>query len=385
MSRILVIADDLTGAAEIAGIGARFGRPAHLLREPPTNESIADGLTALDTDSRSKSPARAAAIVEQFIAAVRFDQFDLIYKKTDSVLRGPVRAEIETMLRLLNRRAALLVPQNPSRGRTIDAGGTYRVGGVPLNQTEFANDPDRPAKTADVVQLVGNDVAYLAVKPHADWKGITIGTAETAQGIRRWADNVDSSILPAGGADFFAAILESRGLLLQSQSEATVNPGTKLFVNGSASAYSGKMADRAAASGIPIFRMPDALFFGGAAKSKTAFAAWPKEILNALSSTGHALMTIGRPIDATAGASDRALKNLTSAAFNVICDGKVDHLFIDGGATAAAMCRQLKWSRFAVARELASGVVELRTSGHSTTLTLKPGSYAWPDEVFPRG
>ena len=48
--RILVIADDLSGAAELTGIGARHGLAARLERDAPI--AVHDGLTVLDTDTR---------------------------------------------------------------------------------------------------------------------------------------------------------------------------------------------------------------------------------------------------------------------------------------------------------------------------------------------
>src|SRR5438270_459736 len=55
MTRILVIADDLTGAAEIAGIGLRYGLPTRLVRDHPGR--CEHGLTVMDTDSRPMPPA----------------------------------------------------------------------------------------------------------------------------------------------------------------------------------------------------------------------------------------------------------------------------------------------------------------------------------------
>src|SRR3954447_23706741 len=117
MLKVLVIADDLTGAAEIAGVGLRYGLPTRLVRERPTK--VEQGLTVLDTDSRTLDPSDAATAVREFVQELRGQPFDLIYKKTDSVMRGPVLAEVEALMAAFGRTGALLVPQNPSRGRTV--------------------------------------------------------------------------------------------------------------------------------------------------------------------------------------------------------------------------------------------------------------------------
>ena len=52
MNSILVIADDLTGAAEIAGIGHYYGLPTRVIRDRPARRE--SGLTVADTDSRGR-------------------------------------------------------------------------------------------------------------------------------------------------------------------------------------------------------------------------------------------------------------------------------------------------------------------------------------------
>src|SRR5439155_14362660 len=131
--RALVIADDLTGAAEIAGIAHRLGLATRLFRIPP--EVFDDGVTVIDTDSRhSLSPENA---VRASLANLEPSHFDLIYKKIDSALRGPVLAEVQASMNQLHLETALLLPQNPTRGRTIES-GQYLINGVPIDQTDFA-------------------------------------------------------------------------------------------------------------------------------------------------------------------------------------------------------------------------------------------------------
>src|SRR5213078_2166976 len=153
MTRLLVIADDLSGAAEIAGIGLRYGLPTRLVRERPVE--CGAGLTVIDSDSRLLRATRAARIVESLVEGVSGDEFDLIYKKTDSAMRGQILAEVRALMRILGFSGALLVAQNPSRGRVI-VDGEYRIDGVPLHQTGFADDPDHPAHASDPAKLLGD-------------------------------------------------------------------------------------------------------------------------------------------------------------------------------------------------------------------------------------
>jgi uncharacterized protein YgbK (DUF1537 family) len=114
---IAVIADDLTGAAELGGIALRHGLTSEVQTEfHPTDEAE---VIVIDTDSRSCPPEEAAARIRAQAQELTSIGFDWLYKKVDSVLRGPVVAELEALLAASGRQKALLVPANPSLGRTI--------------------------------------------------------------------------------------------------------------------------------------------------------------------------------------------------------------------------------------------------------------------------
>src|SRR5437879_7404231 len=137
---ICVIADDLTGAAELGSIGLRCGLAAELFVRPRRlNPEVPTGLVCVDTDSRSSGSSEAAARASQACGVVSSTQPAWIYKKVDSVLRGNVVAEIAAIMQELGFRRALLAPANPSFGRII-RDGRYYVNGKPISETHFAHD-----------------------------------------------------------------------------------------------------------------------------------------------------------------------------------------------------------------------------------------------------
>ena len=74
---------------------------------------------------------------------------------------------------------------------------------------------------------------------------------------------------------------------------------------------------------------------------------------------------------------------LGAAVERVLSMRAVDLLFVEGGATAAALVRRLGWMRFRVCKEWATGVVSMNVVGKARpTVTIKPGSYAWSDEII---
>ena len=66
---------------------------------------------AVDTDSRLMPPADAAHVVEAMTHAAIGAGAEWLYKKTDSVLRGNVRAEIEAMMKASGLFLARLFPR----------------------------------------------------------------------------------------------------------------------------------------------------------------------------------------------------------------------------------------------------------------------------------
>ena len=146
-----VIADDLTGAAELGAIGWRHGLRAEIVRSGKPG-GTAD-LVCVDTDSRACEPDVAAKRAAGAAKLLRAAGAKWIYKKVDSVLRGQVTAEVEAVMKQLKLTRALLLPANPSLGRTI-RGGEYFLHGKPLHKTEFAHDPHFPRRSSQVLRLV---------------------------------------------------------------------------------------------------------------------------------------------------------------------------------------------------------------------------------------
>jgi len=217
--KIIVIADDLTGAAEIAGAALRFGLTSEV-QLGRLVDSDAD-VVVVDADSRSSSAETAFAKVHELTEQAVAMRPDVLFKKVDSLLRGPVLAEITAMRIAGGFDRCLLLCGNPRKRRTVIGGKVY-VDGVPLHDTGFAVDPEHPCSTNDVVQLLtqhGMEIGSATSETdslHVIDPGdepvafISIGNLATPEDLehhsRRWFAQRETT-LAAGGAEFFEAVL----------------------------------------------------------------------------------------------------------------------------------------------------------------------------------
>ena len=142
---IVVIADDITGAAEMAGIALRYGQNVVVSDEVNTNYN-ADVLV-IYTNTRSMSKKEAVNVMEGLTEKAMLLQPSLFYKKTDSVLRGYIIPEMKAQMKAMNVDKGLIVPANPSLGRVI-RNGKYYVNNQLIHQTAFSHDPEFPIKTS---------------------------------------------------------------------------------------------------------------------------------------------------------------------------------------------------------------------------------------------
>lgn len=152
---ILAIADDLTGALEVAAQFARFGSRACVTTEREFAMAPETDVLVIDTETRHLAADEAAGIVREVLAAtLRFNPW-LIYKKTDSTLRGNIPAEFRALLAAFPERRLVYVPAYPEMGRTV-RGGVLLVDGVEVHRTAFAGDPLNPVLRSNIAEMLGD-------------------------------------------------------------------------------------------------------------------------------------------------------------------------------------------------------------------------------------
>ena len=208
---LAVITDDFTGASEIAGVA--FAKGFSTVIETGDLERPNAEVLVVATNMRSQTPVDAARESSRLTERILAFSPDIIFKKVDSVLRGNIGPELEAQMKSENKLRALLVPANPTLHRTI-VDGIYFVGETPFANSDFA-DNDAPAlDSSSVVDILSRrgTTSATCISPADPFNGVGVhvGNTESSDDLAAWAARVDDELVPAGAAEFFAAILDAR-------------------------------------------------------------------------------------------------------------------------------------------------------------------------------
>ena len=374
---MIVIADDITGAAEMAGIAFSQGQQVRLVCGGVAGSfgTARYGTTVIATDTRSMNEAEAVAETHRITSAISH-HLSAIFKKTDSALRGHVVAELTALMEAMGYRHAVYLPANPSKGRVIKS-GTYYINNVPIHETAFSYDPEFPAKTSVLRERF----------PDAESKGIIMPDAENEEDIQKIiAKYNDGKTLFAGAADLFSALL--------GHSRETRNTGetrdTRVSNSPSTLILCGSTQSKSLDLGIPISPMPREIYDGSNDLSLWDTSA-DQEKHSLILTMPYTHRTGKEAAVHLRSMMARKAKGLITQHLLPALDregsGEGLHLIIEGGATAWATLQALGWTQFEITAQIAPGVVQMSATiaCHTSTseskkhviVTLKPGSYPW--------
>ena len=378
---MFIIADDITGAAEMAGIAHRLGFSAHLqlcspsfnisssLAEqgaemvlPPPSQGGLGWVFILATDTRGINEEEAVAETKRITTNLLSpsltgrDGVGLFFKKTDSALRGHVVAELAALMESMGYRRAVYMPANPSKDRIIKD-GIYYIKGVPIHETAFSYDPEFPAKTSVLRERF----------PDAENHHIIMPDAETLDDICHLVETYnDGHTLFAGAADLFEAWLKSRR---PNDPTPTLPKGGGK--DGGLLVLCGSTQSKPLDLGIPEYPMPRAVYDGEA-----PVTSWIEEIKEA---PAGAILSFGTNTHRTTGKEAAVyLRNaMAEAATAFINSHHPQEIVIEGGATAFCLLNRLGWHHFRITNEIAPGVVRMQLTSlnpQPSTLNHKPST-----------
>jgi D-threonate/D-erythronate kinase len=313
---IVILADDLTGAAEIGAAAHQRGL-ATVIATGTSRSRILSEAVVHDTDSRLLHPSDAARKIVSIAARCGIADATrsgvLVLKKIDSVLRGPVLAELDTLSAISHHTRVLLVPGNPRLGRVIRDGQFY-VHGEPIHRTTFGRDPHHPARSSAVADLLGplrrGPICFLRPGEPLPPSGLIVGEASTVEDLAYWASRVGADTLAAGSSTFLEAVLEARGHTRVATAADPAETGVVLVASGTTTDTTRAVLAALPADIVPRFPMPESCTISSGPEATKATDVWAAAILGALAGHGRAVA-----LPPTAALADPAAPGRIRAAF----------------------------------------------------------------------
>ncbi|WP_268798318.1 four-carbon acid sugar kinase family protein [Pseudomonas huanghezhanensis] len=398
---LLIIADDLSGAADCAIAFATAG-----LRTVVTLDTALDAgdaqVIAIDTDTRRLSPDAAA---ERTVVACQtlLKTGQKLYKKIDSTLRGNWAAEVAGLQAVAG--LAIVAPAFPATGRTTLEGRVW-VNGQPLETTDTwklehtdqSADLDAMLETAGLrtsklpLAILRGELSELA--EHIDEvakNGVQalIVDAQTADDLRRLALVTTQLTTPlfwvgSGGlAREIAALPDVFEVAVRSVAFRREKHAPILVLVGSLSSVSERqctmLKERA---GIDEMIVAPAVLREG--PRHLAWASWEKRIGEHLGRGDDLLLRIGRDDafdPAEGGQLSTSLANMIRPYFD-----KVGGLVATGGETARAMLGAVGIGSLKLLCEIEAGVAfghpVASRDGHQPGVITKAGAFGTDHALY---
>ncbi len=161
MVKVLIIADDFTGALDTGIQFAKYGIETQIITDwKLLRASISDTaeVVVVDSETRALSSEKAYEIVKSITGEAVSLHAATIFKKTDSALRGNVGAEFQAVLDGTNENQIYFIPAFPDINR-ITKMGTHYIGGELLENSVFGRDPFEPVKISFIPELLAKQCA----------------------------------------------------------------------------------------------------------------------------------------------------------------------------------------------------------------------------------
>lgn len=427
MERLIfaAVADDDTGASDLAGMLAEQGLRTLLVIDLPADEQLSEWSRGRDAvvmaeGTRNVAPALAyertrAAI--RLLRARRPHLFQVKYCSTfDSTPGGNIGPSIDAALDELGEDFTVAVPALPVNGRTTYQGYHF-VHGQLLSDSPMRRHPLTPMTNPNLVDLLGRQTKRkVGLAPHASVEagadalrrrlrdlrdeGVRIALVDCLhdghlQTICRATDGLRLITGSSAFGTWLPRVWRERGLIAETVGACPRPPAPAhgagcLFVAGSCSEATLRQNEWLSGRGAVVHQIsPVDLLAGGL--DLTALAA---RVRGELGAGRHCLLTTsaaadavrrvqewgaGRGLDAPAlgeGLAD-ALADLVR---RVLEGGPAGGLIVAGGETSGAVCRRLGLGALEVGKNIEPGVPLCFSVGEfRLPLVLKSGNFGGED------
>jgi len=406
-----VIADDFTGATDIAGFLVNNGLPTVQLNGVP-DFTLPDSVQAVVISLKSRScPAEEAVSLSlnalRYCKRIGCSQFFFKYCSTfDSTAQGNIGPVTDAFLKELGADFTVVCPSLPVNGRTVYNGYLF-VNGVPLNESGMRNHPLNPMLDANLMRLMdaqssgksGNVPTSViargteAVKEHFETlraQGVSYAVTDTLMDsdLDTLAQALLGMPLVTGGSGLGGALARLYARHVEKTAAATdlgLPIGGKIvLMSGSCSEMTNRQVAaykaRAAFHQVSVERcLQDAAGYANemAALVMTASPATLPPLVSATVSPAE-LADIQKRFGIAA--SSHALELFFAHLAVRLREAGYDHFITAGGETSSVISQALKVKGFYIGPQISPGVPWVRAIGEPLSLALKSGNFG--DEQF---
>jgi uncharacterized protein YgbK (DUF1537 family) len=407
------IADDFTGASDLAAILARSGHKVGLRigvpdQAEPFDDAAAFEVIALKCRTEPLNEAlELTGRAADWLVARGAQQLYWKYCSTfDSTAKGNIGPVAEALMDMLGASQTIYCPAFPENGRSIYMGNLF-VGDVPLAESPMKDHPLTPMRDSNLMRLLAPQVTGKV--GHVPWQAVSQGSASVrarldelaAQGVAHVvpdairqedlaaiAEAVQDFALVTGGSALaldMPRLLEARGLVepVNGIIEHPATGGGRLVLSGSCSAMTRAQVNAYAKTAASYKLDPVALASGSAAVDEAVawLRAQPVEADKLVYATAEpaevaaAQDTLGR--ERAGAVVEQALARLAQEGFAL----GVRRFVVAGGETSGAVTQALAADRLSVGREIAPGVpwCFATRAGETFAITLKSGNFGAQD------
>lgn len=412
MLKLLIIADDLTGANDTGVQFAKKGIPVFVITGAADLRSLADEfqVVAVNTESRHLPGREAAERVRTVVEQAMEAGVTHFYKKTDSSLRGNIGSELEALMKASGYHVLPFVPAFPKLNRTT-RGGHHYVGDELLHQTAFGRDPLEPVEESYIPAILKRQTSVqtqvlsgASEQTQSDSifykeEGIYVLDATTDDDLRRAGEFLKKRGLlnavagSAGFAEWLPDLLEFE----RRPANLKCPGGNMLVISGSVNEISLKQLSHAQSHGFAAVTLPpEVLISENGPQSTLALSAIARitelgdqrrdVILRSIEKFEDVekCRQFGRRLDIDVKHLHlRIAENLGQIAGQVLKKSVFRLVSVFGGDTLVAMVRALGWSGLLPRNEILPGITVSEVAGKEEELLLitKAGGFGQEDAL----
>ncbi len=407
MPRVVILADDLSGASDCGVACVRGGLTAMVSLGGAADAGDAVDVLSVDAHTRVLTAEAAADRMRELVLLHANTKSTLLFKKIDSTLRGHLGAELAAVLEarrgIVPDAVAIMAPAFPANGRTT-VGGMHFVHGLPLHEHDVwkREDIQGEARIAEMVQGSGLRVGHLdlaTVRKPGEERGMAIEELAARHDVLVCDAETDADL---GAVASLAAELGDRavwvgsaGLARHLVSAARLAPaaevelqrplgttGSILFVIGSANLktrhQTAVLLSSASMHGITV---PTEVLLAGPDGAHWNVVA--KDLCDSIEQGEDVLLTCGS--DADIKAEDRPRLTDALAEMTLAVRDGVGSLVASGGETARKVLDRWGVQTMSLHSELETGVpISTTVVNESRPLTVitKAGDFGQPNTLL---